>query len=96
MQNQQRIQLLREAQDMLEMAVEKIIEATTNTPEEGRARAYIIPHLQDWVESTVQPGSIPSMIEGIGDEDDFETNALREMEAEREALFAAEMGDSGG
>lgn len=49
MKTSERIGLLNEAREALGLAIENIEEAVRGTPEQGRARLYIIGHLKSWI-----------------------------------------------
>jgi len=75
MEKNDRIEMLREAQEMIEQARGMIREAVRGTGAEAAAQAYTIPHLQEWVESEYQCGSLNDLIARIeedGAEDDAE------------------------
>ena len=63
------IEQLREAQELIEQAIALIRNATADTSEEGRARAYTIGHLSTWAHDEQQIGSIPNMIAGLEEEE---------------------------
>ncbi len=70
-----RIDLLDEAKDELQSAIQKIRDAVRGTSLEGHANAYIIGHLRSWLDAagTYNMG-IQQYIDRMHDEDDEEEN----------------------
>lgn len=62
MDKQERIDMLREAQKLLYDVAQLIEDAVDGTPVEHRAHAYIIPHLQSWIEDPYQTANLEELI----------------------------------
>lgn len=58
-------ELLEEAQEAIELAIENIEQVVRGTAEQGRAEAYILPHLQSWINGHEQI-TIESLLETYG------------------------------
>ena len=52
MKTLERIELLREAQHQLLKAIENIFYALKGTEHEAHANAYILSHLEDWIDAS--------------------------------------------
>lgn len=64
-----KVQLLIEAQEAIELAIENIKSAVRGTSEQGRAEAYILPHLQSWIDGS-EVITIEKLIEKFGEEEE--------------------------
>ena len=53
MNNNERIENLKEAKDKLNEAIDLIVDATYGTGEQLRCESYIIPHLTSWISNSV-------------------------------------------
>ena len=62
MDNDDRLEMLDEAREHLETAIDLISQAVRGTSEDARANAYIIPHLQSWIDSKYEQITIDSMV----------------------------------
>lgn len=72
MDQQERIDMLREAQKLLYDVAQMIEDAVDGTPVEHRANAYIIPHLQSWIEDPYQSANIEELINDLESPEDDE------------------------
>lgn len=95
METMERIGLLEEAAEELMEVIDKIRQAVRGTSEEGRAHAYIIPHLEGWVDGR-EMVTITSLIEALGDEgndwdEDFEDDEYLESLEKEEARLIEEL-----
>ena len=65
-----KIQALEEAEEKIYLAIELITQAVKGTSCQVSAEAYIIPHLQNWINDENQPANIQELkraVEGRGD-----------------------------
>lgn len=53
MTNEDRIEQLNEAEDMINDAIDLIVDVCKGTDEENRSASYIVPHLQHWISDSV-------------------------------------------
>ena len=60
-----RRELLEEAQEAIELAIENIRQAVRGTGEQSRAEAYILPHLQSWIDGR-EACTIESLLRKLG------------------------------
>jgi hypothetical protein len=58
-------ELLEEARGAIELAIENIRTAVRGTSEQGRAEAYILPHLQSWIDGR-EVCTIESLLQKLG------------------------------
>jgi len=73
-----RLEMLEEAYEALKLAVQNISAAVRGTSEEGRSRAYIIPHLRSWMDQ--ESNSISKIMQALeegGDSVTFEESSSR-------------------
>lgn len=72
MKNTDRITLLEEAQDGIESAAEKIMEAVKGTSREAYCERYIVAHLLNWANGTeTLDTTIPKLIQKLELEDEL-------------------------
>lgn len=71
MEKYERISLLEEAAEQLMDVISNIRTAVRGTSEEGRANAYIIPHLEGWVDGR-EMVTIVGLIEALEDDGNIE------------------------
>lgn len=65
MTTHERIEMLREAQEHLSEAIDQIARALQATSHEAHAEAYIIAHLNNWIDSEGYDHGIEQYIEEI-------------------------------
>ncbi len=61
----ERIEMLRDAQKLLYDVTQLIADAVDDTPLERSADAYIIPHLQSWIEDPYQSANLEELIQAL-------------------------------
>jgi len=72
MRAEERIELLKEAQHLISQSLQLIEDALQGTEHEAHADAYIIPHLNNWINSHGYDTGLEQYIEEIAKDEENE------------------------